>query len=115
MGFALGFILESLLLLANALAILNEPRFLRRHGLDIESVAGEEGLSSKKQLVMGIYTVRKFGKCGSLTRHPHPREPAPHPRRTAPRLTSLYLSIITPFELTTSSLLPSLLLPPFKP
>jgi hypothetical protein len=35
MAFTLGYMIESLLLLLNAVAILNEPRFLKKYGLDM--------------------------------------------------------------------------------
>lgn len=69
----LGALLESILLILNAIAILNEKRFLSKRtflhdidGFDTSSAnsnSQNEVITSKSQIIMMIFTIRSFGKC----------------------------------------------------
>lgn len=69
----LGALLETLLLFINAIAILNEKRFLKKctvwYRVDgFSTVSGmennpNENLTSKSQIIMLMYTLRSFGRC----------------------------------------------------
>lgn len=66
-------ILESILLIVNAIAILNEKRFLKKckfnnnkDGFDTSAAQPgsiNEKISSKNQLIMMVFTLRSVGKC----------------------------------------------------
>ena len=71
----LGLLLESILLILNAVAILNEKRFLSKckscmsiDGFDTKSVqpnSPNEVITSKSQIIMMVFAVRSVGKCSS--------------------------------------------------
>lgn len=67
-------LLESILLIVNAIAILNEKRFLKKCNIFIllkdgfDTVSSQPGdvnevVSSKNQVIMMIFTLRSIGKC----------------------------------------------------
>lgn len=69
----IGLILESILLIINAIAILNEKRFLKKCKI-IKDIDGFDTLSaqpnspndivtSKSQIIMMGFTIRSVGKC----------------------------------------------------
>lgn len=69
----IGLILESILLIINAIAILNEKRFLKKcnlrfkiDGFDTLSAqpnSPNDVITSKSQLIMMVFSVRSIGKC----------------------------------------------------
>lgn len=70
MGLSLFCLVESVLLIINALAILNERRFLRKckrvlelDGLDQESLKHLDMSSVKGQIGMLLFSARRYGIC----------------------------------------------------
>ena len=69
----LGLILESIILIMNAIAILNEKRFLKKcvylHNIDgfdtlsVQPNDPNETITSKSQIIMMLFAVRSIGKC----------------------------------------------------
>lgn len=71
----LGTLLETILLFMNAVAILNQKRFLKKctskfyaDGFDTASAGGNpnETITSKSQIIMMVFTLRSIGKCTFL-------------------------------------------------
>jgi hypothetical protein len=73
----IGLILESILLIVNAIAILNEKRFLKKCKKCLDIIDGFDTLSaqpnspnemitSKSQIIMMAFTIRSVGKCNIL-------------------------------------------------
>lgn len=63
--FGLGGIMETILLMMNGLAILNEKRVLEKYGwhkptYDDENIKGFDLIKSK--IILILYTMRKFGR-----------------------------------------------------
>ena len=66
MGFSLGALLEAFVLVVNALAILNDKRFLKKRGLEFQGFQQPQGDSSdpiKQNLIPLLFTCRTYGKC----------------------------------------------------
>ncbi len=69
----IGLLLETILLFINAVAILNEKRFLKKctnfsyvDGFDTSSAQPDstnEVITSKSQIIMMVFTLRSVGKC----------------------------------------------------
>ncbi|CAD7932742.1 unnamed protein product [Amoebophrya sp. A120] len=61
MGFSLAHLVEAALLFANAMAILNEKRFLRQFGLD-QAMVGGNATSLQNQVATFLHAMRTFMK-----------------------------------------------------
>ena len=58
MALSIYCLVESILLIANALAILNDKRFLRKHFLDVPT----GGMTVRNQLSIILYAMRTYMK-----------------------------------------------------
>ena len=60
MAFSLAHLFEAAVLIANALAILHEKRFLRKYGVD-QAMVGQ-GMGPKAQIATFLHAMRTFMK-----------------------------------------------------
>ena len=60
MGFGIIHLAEFFLLMANAMAILNERRVLSKFGLDFQTAQQNSGLGPKTQLALALHYARSI-------------------------------------------------------